>query len=418
MASAASWAFLAEGAAHVVFRHNDPKVPIVLRLRKLSGPSAVRCARHSGALRPLLGEEYLPMCTVVRVSRSFVEELQARCRAASDGAVARMLNLDIAAEYGWVEADCSRFPSARWPVHHAPLRTEPLLCFELKPKAAVLQPGSLARGLPRYCRACALHVAKAVMGSAAPEEKSDYCPLDLFSGNRHRMWKALRALIRAPRNNLLLWVDGDPLYGHGRTDIEPVLARVGKTAALEDESDEHPLLRHPVLREYLRALTDVLVQEPILARLYAVQAEAEVHSVAHVREAAIRTAGGEEARWETECPLCTAALPCRGVPGREEKLSKVHAWLVALTSRDCSLLIPMQKRAGPGAPSTRTLRRAGGRRLGVVTTHEGAVFEYAIGAVDLDLKPAWKILRHVDQDRKVHEALCSPLAPQVRPPCW
>ena len=38
---------------------------------------------------------------------------------------------------------------------------------------------------------------------------SDYCPLDLFSGDLTRIHKALYSLLHSPQNNLKVYIDGD-----------------------------------------------------------------------------------------------------------------------------------------------------------------------------------------------------------------
>merc|ERR1712223_2354679 len=96
--------------------------------------------------------------------------------------------------------DCALRP----PLGSAP--SAPLLAIEIKPKSGLFSgPGLCKFCLKQYYK---LHVTKEV------DRRSQYCPMDLFSGDSARMSRAIKALLDAPQNNLRLLVDGVPLpYG-------------------------------------------------------------------------------------------------------------------------------------------------------------------------------------------------------------
>ncbi|XP_046960285.1 inositol-pentakisphosphate 2-kinase [Vanessa cardui] len=80
-------------------------------------------------------------------------------------------------------------------------------CLEIKPKE-----GFLASNFNKYskCYYCLKQVLK--LQENEVENISGYCPLDLFSGERKRMRKAILNLIKNPQNNLKLFKDGNIVY--------------------------------------------------------------------------------------------------------------------------------------------------------------------------------------------------------------
>jgi hypothetical protein len=55
----------------------------------------------------------------------------------------------------------------------------------------------------------------------------DFCPLDLFSGDLHRMSQAIESLIADPHRNLRVFLDGTPVHDEesvlNRSELEPLL---------------------------------------------------------------------------------------------------------------------------------------------------------------------------------------------------
>uniref|UniRef100_A0A2H8TVW4 Inositol-pentakisphosphate 2-kinase n=1 Tax=Melanaphis sacchari TaxID=742174 RepID=A0A2H8TVW4_9HEMI len=85
-------------------------------------------------------------------------------------------------------------------------------CVEIKPKQGwVHEDDCRTSGGVRAakCPFCAHQYLKLCRGDV--RRSSGYCPLDMFSGRRERVRRAIRALLRDPQNNLKIFLDGDPV---------------------------------------------------------------------------------------------------------------------------------------------------------------------------------------------------------------
>lgn len=80
-------------------------------------------------------------------------------------------------------------------------------CIEIKPKE-----GFMSSGLRKYskCYYCLKQHLKLQTGAISAT--SQYCPLDLFSGDRHRMKHSLLNMINNPQNNFKLFKDGTLIF--------------------------------------------------------------------------------------------------------------------------------------------------------------------------------------------------------------
>lgn len=52
---------------------------------------------------------------------------------------------------------------------------------------------------------------------------SNYCPIDLFSGNAQRMNRAIRGLFKNPQNNLKMFKNGETVYNEYAQDKKALM---------------------------------------------------------------------------------------------------------------------------------------------------------------------------------------------------
>lgn len=232
--AASSWLYRAEGGSAIVFGFagspDNPLSTCVLRVRKV-----VRGSVGGGASARPPPSVAAGACARVRLSRApapWLSELAsalARSDASRPAARSRADALD--ADAFELQEDAALLPrSARVPAHVQ-------WAVEIKPKAAAPRVGGAYDGACRFCARAVVHAleesAAARANAALPEVEgcaraggaaalpsdddltadaaqlvSLYCPVDLFSGDVHRVRAALDALCARPRNNLRVWRGG------------------------------------------------------------------------------------------------------------------------------------------------------------------------------------------------------------------
>uniref|UniRef100_A0A1I8Q5N4 inositol-pentakisphosphate 2-kinase n=1 Tax=Stomoxys calcitrans TaxID=35570 RepID=A0A1I8Q5N4_STOCA len=92
------------------------------------------------------------------------------------------------------------------------------------------------------CRYCSMQFLKFKQGKI--NQRSNYCPLDLFSGVPDRMWNALHALFMCPQNNLRIFKNGIVVF-------DDQLSRLSK---IEDlfPSEKLQLIKHLLVTSLLK----------------------------------------------------------------------------------------------------------------------------------------------------------------------
>ncbi|XP_048489288.1 inositol-pentakisphosphate 2-kinase isoform X1 [Plutella xylostella] len=96
-------------------------------------------------------------------------------------------------------------------------------CIEIKPKEGFMSPAFKETGKCYFCLKQFLKLEENVI-----ENVSGYCPLDLFSGDRSRMKRAVLSLIENPQNNFKLFKDGVLVYNEksSEKDLQDLLVEL------------------------------------------------------------------------------------------------------------------------------------------------------------------------------------------------
>ncbi|XP_078139987.1 inositol-pentakisphosphate 2-kinase [Centroberyx gerrardi] len=159
----------------------------------------------SSVMSSLLGEKFVHSGEVVKLPLEFVRQLSIkvqhqrpawRCDKVMD-----------------IYSGCALcLPNLTTPSMHQTTHTPPL-CIEIKPKCGFLPSSKhVSKDIKtKVCRFCMHQHYK--VANAKWKRPSLYCPLDLFSGNRQRMFSAIKHLIEEPQNNFKIFKGGQCIYG-------------------------------------------------------------------------------------------------------------------------------------------------------------------------------------------------------------
>ncbi|KAI0807758.1 inositol-pentakisphosphate 2-kinase [Fomes fomentarius] len=427
------WKYVAEGGSTIVFSYAGP--PHVhfdgtaLRLRKGPVPALEESDNHDELAPPpfdepddptivfqrtvverLVPSEFLPRLDAVRVESAWLRELRGlveplrplerRQRDRIDvGKTKAVLATDLVGGKGWA--------------------------VEIKPKWGFLPaPTHLSddtRAIKtRTCRFCMHTHLKASQG--ASDVSLGYCPLDLFSGDRARVTRALHTLwaiwldTGAAVNNLRVFVGG--------RQLKPVAAdATASLAPLADqlfpaESDQDSPAHTPTeLRDaFTHALLPLLLGTPVLRTLSTLQRTLDALDVEGLAAlwAALRPAGHKLGQGEAEPDMAewTAfvdvylarygpPLPSTSDPNpnssergettrtEEELRFQMAAYLLSASFKDCSVILRM-----PPPPPPRTVASSG--------DEEGV--RGRVTVIDLDVKSIDRLSKWAELDREIVDA--------------
>ena len=256
----------------------------------------------------------------------------------------------------------------------------PTLTIEIKPKWAVKpndarptrESGDSASHNRKAmrCRYCMHQHLKHAEGKI--DKRSEYCPLDLFSGDSERIRRALLALYAHPQNNMRVFVDGEDTV-----DIQQAVLKLLCTDGPGSKTED----------VFVDLLSRVLMESDVLGRLKQHQRSLDVldvegafHLFHHLQEDNINSVR-DLTKWH-------GALE-RYLNGEESSdTDKLVMFLMAATLKDLSLMVVIRR-------YTEHPRRTDTVRVG------GIDFEYTIKLVDVDPKPVDKIPHYYSLNQRI-----------------
>ncbi|XP_059613515.1 inositol-pentakisphosphate 2-kinase [Phlebotomus argentipes] len=268
-------------------------------------------------------------------------------------------------------------------------------CVEIKPKQGWIHPESTLNALfpecnSKLCRFCAMQYLKLVKKTI--KRVSNYCPIDLFSGDRDRMLRALRGLVETPQNNFRMWRAGQLIYGDAmdagfRDALEETMHQGD---FLQNLDNFLQLLLEAILKDYTgedvpnadhQLPAGSVLQQILTAQLFArdnlsiamEKSTDEEHSFANIDRILAKTCDNPSEDWLSS-------------------LDGVEKYFLGATALDCSLMMTFQKVAAGDTEEKHTIHVAGGK------------FIVSMTVMDLDPKADSHPFKYVKQTRMSYNA--------------
>lgn len=255
--SRSKWCYRGEGNATLVISNQETQE--VLRLRKVpvkpKGSGEPVDDRSHEITRneltqnvdfckeifvPLLSERYVHPGVVVDLPEDFTTRMNHLITSANGERPLHRLTKEVSAncKLGVLMPDFC-FISDGDQSDFARSKPSPTFCVEIKPKCGILsnygdrdvQNSVYNEVKQSICKYCLLQWQKVNKEGKYPQ-RSEYCPVDLFSMDAKRVLYALKCLLKDPQNNLRIFRDGKLVYSGERNLHVPSqsLASAGNTS--------------------------------------------------------------------------------------------------------------------------------------------------------------------------------------------
>lgn len=295
---------------------------------------------------------------------------------------------------------------------------EPTYCIEIKPKQGWVYPADRHHPKCTYCLNQFVKFKKKRIS-----RKSEYCPLDLFSGNLSRMKKAIRNLIITPQNNLKIFKNGDVVYSdETKRNISEILSEW-----LEPQNKNNSFNEERLLDKWVslvaEALMKQLTEEPAF----------DLTLINNKTESKNYNKNASPLRGIIEpCDWSPSILPNNCILNRILMMQKlqeldfaslydiycnkkstegdydyvdrllyyseppgdIERYLLSTTAKDCSIFIAFQHTMFKSDNSLHSIQ-----------DYDGTMYWMNVGISDIDPKPLSCIEKHFKRDKDVVEAV-------------
>ncbi|XP_060199722.1 inositol-pentakisphosphate 2-kinase-like isoform X1 [Lycium barbarum] len=334
----------------------------------------------------LLGSKNVDAGTRILVNREFLETVDNNvlCQRPSwrvDAAKVNPLSDSVL-----LISDHSLFP----PGKH---KQDFCISVEIKPKCGFLplsefiaSENTIKRSVTRFQmhQALKLHQGKI-------SEISAYDPLDLFSGSRDRVHKAIKGLFKTPQNNFRVFLNGSLILGKLGGNADATSCEVGKTFenALKCVIQAVDGKRTECL---LDLISKTISSSGLLNKVLEVQKldnsdiEGAIHAYYNVISQPCMVC-----KQTVEDQLSKRYNSLHSI-SKEESLKIVRNYLIAATAKDLSMMISFRPREDESVESPYST-------VSVESTNQS--FDYKAYFIDLDLKPLERMEYYYKLDQQI-----------------
>ncbi|KAK8580884.1 hypothetical protein V6N12_071134 [Hibiscus sabdariffa] len=298
-------------------------------------------------MSPLLGPKHVDVGIRVHVTKEFLKSVEKNVTFHRPAWRVDSSQVDVNRDSVLILSDHSVFPNGN-------LKDEPCITVEIKPKCGFLpisrfiaEENAVKKTVVRF----RMHQVLKLLNQEI-SEYSQYNPLELFSGSKEGIQKAIEALYATPQNNFRVFFNGSIVFGSLGGGTDSTTARVDQLLEVQ-KLDTHDI-------------------------------EGAIHAYYNITS--------------QPCMVCRELskdkLSCRYTSLHsitlDESLKIVKDYLIAATAKDCSLMISFRRKED-GLPSHNT----------VYLESTDQVFEYKVNFIDLDLKPLKKMEAYYELDKKI-----------------
>ncbi|KAI8817001.1 inositol-pentakisphosphate 2-kinase [Fimicolochytrium jonesii] len=395
----ASWKYKHEGNANVVFTYTGSQPPLeghVLRVRKSDDTSETPMSLgdeqgfQERVIGPLVGGDYVAKTRLVKVTPDFLQALSTAFAALRPEA-RRNRDLDLRQEFVALIPDLTVAGTDGRDGGEA-------ITVEIKPKWGFLPTSPNINPVKLHtCRYCMHQHYKQHI------PPSEFCPLDLYSGDQRRVAKAVDALVRCPQNNLRVFVGGECVG----VDSATAKAAVEALMRASHSTDMTPAAFLTTL------LTPIITSQPLFPRLATHQAGLDsldiegIITVYNALPTELKEMNPTLGEWEG---VVAGYLghDVGAVEGVEESRQRVYEYLLSATLKDCSVMITVwveenTEDDGHTAPS----KENEGTISVPTSSSQPRTIRYTLGLVDIDPKNITKVPEHYAKDQEIVKCYAS-----------
>ncbi|KAL1216267.1 Inositol-pentakisphosphate 2-kinase [Cardamine amara subsp. amara] len=341
-------------------------------------------------MRPLLGHKHVNAGMRLLVAKEFLECVEKIMTSQRPSWRADAATVDTNRSSVLLMDDLTLFA-------HGHVEDKPCLSVEIKPKCGFLPSSSfiteenvIKKSKTRFEMHQVLKLKKNEIS-----EISEYDPLDLFSGSKDRIHKAIKALYATPQNNFRVFLNGSLVFGG-------LGGGIGKTTSKVEQAFEH-LLKDIIkttkdgnderANHFIELVAETVYSSGVLDQLLDVQKldKYNIEGAIHVYYDLI----------DQPCKVCRELEKSKlsnqysfmhSVP-LDEKVNILKDFLISATAKDCSVMISFRStEAGLSRSSSHS-------NLHLASTKQE--FEYKVHFIDLDMRPLKKMEVYYELDKKI-----------------
>ncbi|ESQ34585.1 hypothetical protein EUTSA_v10007647mg [Eutrema salsugineum] len=339
-------------------------------------------------MRPLLGHKHVNPGMRLLVAKEFLESVEKIVTSQRPSWRADAASVDTNRSSVLLMDDLTLFA-------HGRVEDKPCLSVEIKPKCGFLPSSSFIaeeNAIKKSVTRFQMHQVLKLQENEI-SEISEYDPLDLFSGSKDRIHRAIRALYATPQNNFRVFLNGSLVFGG-------LGGGICKTTSKVEQDFEH-LLKDIIRTEdglradhFIELVAETVYASGVLDQLLDVQKldKYNIEGAIHVYYDLIDQPCKVCRELEKSETLSDQFSSMHSIP-LDEKVNILKDFLVSATAKDCSVMISFR------STDDGISRSSSHSNLHLESAKQE--FDYKVHLIDLDMRPLKKMEVYYELDKKI-----------------